>query len=275
MWHWGLRAYIWYFSVSKTIYFVFYHLLIQFPDGFVPRHAFWLRLSSEIAHFGSRLVSDGAILMLRWPATTPKFMKKTRKIFKKSKKIFFHIISYDDVGTFEKRQSVSFRSETHSKLAPKIPMWSQDGQAPPQIDQKNLKNLQKIKKHIFSYYFIGWCGNILEASESLIAAWNALKTRLKDPEATPRCARLLNLWSGFRVRFRPKWDALTLLKCLCIILWNNMKKIFFDFLKIFWVFSWILVYIFWLTMRFSASRHYWQSDELSPSSDGVRRRAAA
>ena len=143
MWHWGLRAYIWYFSVSKTIYFVFYHLLIQFPDGFVPRHAFWLRLSSEIAHFGSRLVSDGAILMLRWPATTPKFMKKTRKIFKKSKKIFFHIISYDDVGTFEKRQSVSFRSETHSKLAPKIPMWSQDGQAPPQIDQKNLKNLQK------------------------------------------------------------------------------------------------------------------------------------
>ena len=160
MWHWGLRAYIWYFSVSKTIYFVFYHLLIQFPDGFVPRHAFWLRLSSEIAHFGSRLVSDGAILMLRWPATTPKFMKKTRKIFKKSKKYFFHIISYDDVGTFEKRQSVSFRSETHSKLAPKIPMWSQDGQAPPQIDQKNLKNLQKIKKHIFLKIFEFFFSNL-------------------------------------------------------------------------------------------------------------------
>ena len=191
MWHWGLRAYIWYFSVSKTIYFVFYHLLIQFPDGFVPRHAFWLRLSSEIAHFGSRLVSDGAILMLRWPATTPKFMKKNSKNLQKIEKIFFHIISYDDVGTFEKRQSVSFRSETHSKLAPKIPMWSQDGQAPPQIDEI-------IWKNIFS------------------------------------------------------------------IIWR-----FFEF------FSWILVYIFWLTMRFSASRHYWQSDELSPSSDGVRRRAAA
>ena len=75
----------------------------------------------------------------------PKIHEKNSKNLQKIEKKI-HIISYDDVGTFEKRQSVSFRSETHSKLAPKIPMWSQDGQAPPQIDQKNLKNLQKIKK---------------------------------------------------------------------------------------------------------------------------------